>query len=99
MGLFNYRDHGRLWRVYGRSVMRYGSIKKFINAARTEWAYRRRVADVRSSPYILFLEPLYYCNLDCPLCDRQIFPDARSGSEAGKLSLELYDRILEEVGD
>ncbi len=64
----------------------------------TEYAYRRRIVDVRSAPYILFLEPLYYCNLDCPLCDRQVFPQARV-KDAGKLTLELYDRILDEVGD
>jgi MoaA/NifB/PqqE/SkfB family radical SAM enzyme len=76
------------------------TVRKGINALRTEWAYRRRLVDVRSYPYILFLEPLYYCNLDCPLCDRQVFPDARKGKEAaGKLSLELFDRLLDEAGD
>jgi MoaA/NifB/PqqE/SkfB family radical SAM enzyme len=54
---------------------------------------------VKSMPFILFLEPLYYCNLDCPLCDRQIFPDVRHGKEAGKLSMELFDRLLDEAGD
>jgi MoaA/NifB/PqqE/SkfB family radical SAM enzyme len=49
-------------------------------------------------PYVLFLEPLYYCNLDCPLCDRQVFPDARK-NDAGKLSMELFDRLLDEAGD
>jgi MoaA/NifB/PqqE/SkfB family radical SAM enzyme len=98
MSLLNYRNYGRLWRVYGRSTVRYGSVKKVWNALRTEMAYRTRVTDVRSKPFILFLEPLYYCNLDCPLCDRQAFPDART-NDAGRLSIELYDRILEEVGD
>ena len=32
--------------------------------------HRRRLSVVNSAPYILFLEPLYYCNLDCPLCDK-----------------------------
>jgi MoaA/NifB/PqqE/SkfB family radical SAM enzyme len=50
-------------------------------------------------PYILFLEPLYYCNLECPLCDRQVFPDVRKGREAGKLSMELFSRLLDEAGD
>jgi len=99
MRILNYRNPGRLWRVYGRSVLRYGSPKKFLNAIRTELAYRRRADYVRSMPYVLFLEPLYYCNLDCPLCDRQIFPDARHGADAGKLSMELYDGLLEEAGD
>jgi organic radical activating enzyme len=98
MSLLNYRNYGRLWRVYGRSTLRYGSVRKVWNAMRTEMAYRLRTADVRSAPFILFLEPLYYCNLDCPLCDRQAFPHART-NDAGRLSPELYDRILEEVGD
>jgi sulfatase maturation enzyme AslB (radical SAM superfamily) len=98
MNLLNYRNYGRLWRVYGRSTLRYGSVRKISNAIQTEMAYRLRKSDVRSAPYILFLEPLYYCNLDCPLCDRQAFPDARK-NDAGRLSIELYDRILEEVGD
>ncbi|MGD0137562.1 MAG: radical SAM protein [Tepidisphaeraceae bacterium] len=98
MGLMNYQNYGRLWRVYGLSLLRYSSVRKIVNAIRTEYAYRRRITDVRSAPFILFLEPLYYCNLDCPLCDRQVFPLARRG-DAGKLSIELYDRILDEVGD
>src|ERR1700691_355727 len=100
MKLLNYRNPGRVWRVYGRSVLRYGSPRKFLNAMRTELAYRRRADYVQSMPFILFLEPLYYCNLDCPLCDRQIFPDARTPPrEAGRLSPEKFDQILDEVGD
>jgi MoaA/NifB/PqqE/SkfB family radical SAM enzyme len=98
MNLLHYRNYGRLWRVYVKSVIRYGSPRKVINACRTELAYRRRTSDVKSSPFILFLEPLYYCNLVCPLCDRQVFPNARV-NDAGRLSLELFDRILQEVGD
>jgi MoaA/NifB/PqqE/SkfB family radical SAM enzyme len=94
----NFRNRDRLWRVYGASVLRYGTPKKIANAVRTELAYRRRVVDVRSAPYLLLLEPLYYCNLECPLCDRQVFAQARK-DDAGKLSLALYDRLLEEIGD
>lgn len=101
MSLLNYRNPGdnmRLWRVYANSVFRYGTTKKIINALRTEAAYRRRDVFVGSRPYILFVEPLYYCNLECPLCDRQVFADARLG-DAGKLSLQIYDRVLAELGD
>ena len=83
--------------MYVRSVLNYSTPKKILNALRTEVSYRLRSPVVKSLPYILFLEPLYYCNLDCPLCDRQVYPTARN-SDAGKLSLELYDRILDEVG-
>lgn len=101
MSLIKYTNRGqntRLWQVYLKSVVKYGTLRKIVNAVRTEIAYRRREVIVRSSPYILFLEPLYYCNLACPLCDREVFKAARK-DDAGKLSLELYDRILSEVGD
>ena len=97
--VLNYENYGRLWRVYGRSVLKYGSAKKFANAVRTELAYRRRQVDVRTYPFVMFLEPLYYCNLDCPLCPRQNFPNARKGRSAGRLSMDLFDRTLDEVGD
>ncbi len=51
-----------------------------------------------SAPYILNIEPLYYCNLDCPLCDRQIFPLARK-QDAGRLPRKIIDKIFQEVGD
>jgi pyruvate-formate lyase-activating enzyme len=98
MNLFYYQNYGRLWRVYIRSFFRYATGRKTINALRTELAYRRRNPRPSSLPYILFLEPLYYCNLDCPLCDRQIFPDARK-NDAGKMSLEFFDRLLDDIGD
>lgn len=98
MALLNFRNYDRLWQVYAASVLRYGTPKKLLNALRTELAYRQRAADVRSAPYVLLLEPLYYCNLECPLCDRQVFPQARA-NDAGKLNLELYDRLLDEIGD
>jgi MoaA/NifB/PqqE/SkfB family radical SAM enzyme len=97
--MLHYKNRGRLLPVYGRSILVYSTPKKLMNALRTELAYRRRIADVQSMPYLINVEPLYYCNLECPLCDRQIFPFARQGKEAGKLSLELWDRILDEVGD
>lgn len=97
--MLHYKNRGRLLRVYGRSVLSYSTPKKIINALRTELAYRWRITDVQSMPYVINVEPLYYCNLECPLCDRQVFPFARKGNDAGKLSLELWDRILDEVGD
>lgn len=99
--LLNYTNAGqnsRLLHMYARSVLQYGSVKKVVNALRTEIGYRRRDVVMKSKPYILFLEPLYYCNLDCPLCDRQVFPLARK-NDAGKLALDLFDRILDEIGD
>lgn len=99
--MLNYKTHGnyrRLWRIYGRSVFRYATPKKLWNALRTEMAYRQRTIDVCTAPYVLFLEPLYHCNLRCPLCPREIFPGARK-NDVRRLSLELFDRVLDELGD
>jgi MoaA/NifB/PqqE/SkfB family radical SAM enzyme len=96
--LLNYDNYGRLWRVYGKSVLRYGTPRKIVNALRTEWAYRRRTVDVKTHPYILFIEPIYYCNLRCPLCPREKSPDARSDDKS-RLPLDLLDRIFDEIGD
>src|SRR4051812_27261825 len=98
MRLFNYINHGRLWKVYGKSVLRYGTSKKIWNALRTEWAYRRRAIDVKTPPYILFIEPIYYCNLRCPLCPREKHPDARSDDKS-RLPLDLLEKIFDEIGD
>ena len=99
--MLNYTNEGqnsRLRTMYMRSVLEYGTPRKIINALRTELAYRLRSPIVRSRPYILFLEPLYFCNLDCPLCDRNVFPQDRRGN-AGKLAMDLYRRVLDEIGD
>lgn len=96
--VLNYNNPGRLQPVYLRSLLNYSTPKKIINALQTEYAYRRRLADVQSAPYVLFLEPLYYCNLKCPLCERQNSADLRSQGDR-TLALDLYDRVLEEVGD
>jgi MoaA/NifB/PqqE/SkfB family radical SAM enzyme len=98
MSLFNYINHGRLWRVYGKSVVRYGTVRKIWNALRTEWAYRMRKIDVKTPPYILFIEPIYYCNLHCPLCPREKHPEARSDDKS-RLPLDLLEKIFDEIGD
>lgn len=100
--MINYRNYGRLWRVYGQSLVRYGTPRKFKNALATEYAYRRRRAHVGTTPYLLFVEPLYYCNLSCPLCQRQSYGDSEGKArerDAGKLSLKTFDRVLDEIGD
>jgi MoaA/NifB/PqqE/SkfB family radical SAM enzyme len=97
--LWNYINRGRLWSVYARSVLKYGTPRKMLNALRTEWAYRRKKINVRTHPYVLFIEPLYYCNLHCPLCPRELEPLARQGREqAGRLPLDLIDDIFKELG-
>ena len=77
MSLVNYRNYGRLWCVYGRSLVKYSTPKKIVNAMKTEYAYRRRISDVRSAPFILFFEPLYHCNLQLPTLGLAAFPQCQ----------------------
>jgi MoaA/NifB/PqqE/SkfB family radical SAM enzyme len=93
--MFNYDSTFRLARLYGRAFVRGFTVRRFANAVRTEWAFRRRHIDVQSKPYILFIEPLYYCNLRCPLCPRQV-PDF--GGQRGKLETDLIHKIFDELG-
>src|SRR5665213_2675833 len=91
--------YGRFLRVDVKSILRYSTPRKFFNALRTEWLFRRHVSDVTVRPYVMVVEPLYYCNLSCPLCARETAPQARIGKEAaGKLPLDLFDQILDEIG-
>ena len=96
--MINYQNYGRLWRVYVLSIFRYGTPKKLWNSVRTEYAYRKRHINVTTPPYVLAVEPLYYCNLSCPLCQRQTLGETRK-KDAGKLPLAVYDKILDEIGD
>jgi radical SAM protein with 4Fe4S-binding SPASM domain len=93
--MIHYRSAHRLLRLYGRAFLRGFTVRRFMNALRTEWAYRRRRLDVRSMPYVLFIEPLYYCNLECPLCPRQM---PAFHSHKGKLEIDLIRRTFSEVG-
>lgn len=95
--MLNFSNPARLWRVYGRSVFNYGTPRKLWNAIRTEMAYRLRNTNVPSRPYLLFVEPNYTCNLSCPLCQRQAYAEART--DRAKLSLENFDRLLDQLGD
>ena len=93
--MFKYDSTFRLLRLYGPAAVRGFTARRALNALRTEWAYRRRQIDVRSKPYILFIEPLYYCNLKCPLCPRQT-PDFKG--QKGKLELDLITQVFDELG-
>jgi MoaA/NifB/PqqE/SkfB family radical SAM enzyme len=93
--MFNYRSAHRLIRLYGRAAVRGFTLRRVVNALRTEWAYRRRAISMQSLPYVLFIEPLYYCNLFCPLCPRQM-PAFHSHKD--KIELRLIRQVFDELG-
>ena len=59
-----YTRHNR----HAWSVMRHGTPRKWVNLALAEIERKLRREQVRSRPYILFIDPCNYCNLRCPLC-------------------------------
>ncbi len=55
----------------------------------------RRIV-LRSRPTKLIIEPTNVCNLRCPAC---FTGDGQVGRVRGGLSMELYERLLDELGD
>ncbi len=47
---------------------KYNTVKKMINMARTVWEKKLGRTEVKSKPFIMFLEVNNICNLHCPFC-------------------------------
>jgi MoaA/NifB/PqqE/SkfB family radical SAM enzyme len=56
-----------------RLLARYGSTRKFANAARAELAFRRRDVIVDSLPYLFRAEPTTSCSVRCPYCSSALY--------------------------
>jgi MoaA/NifB/PqqE/SkfB family radical SAM enzyme len=53
---------------HARSVLQHGNPRKWWNLALVEYERMARKVEVKSRPYILFLDPCNHCDLRCPLC-------------------------------
>ncbi len=51
-----------------RSVLQHGTPKKWANLLKVEYERKLRRVSVKSHPYLIFLDPCNYCDLQCPLC-------------------------------
>jgi organic radical activating enzyme len=67
------------------------------NLLRCELEKRRRVAEVRSFPYVAVLDVTNLCNLRCPYCPTGSRRNAGRGVRT--MDLSVVDRLLEEFGD
>jgi len=72
------------------------SLKKLVNLILVRIQLKLRVSYVIGYPHFILIEPTNICNLRCPLC-----PTGRGekGRSKGKMSLDKFKRIIDEIGD
>lgn len=75
-----------------RSVLQHGTPRKWANLAQVEWERKLQRIEVKSHPYLLFLDPCNYCNLRCPLCPTGLND---LGREQTMLSLEHFKKYFD----
>lgn len=75
-----------------RSVIQHGTPHKWANLVRAEAERLLHRVDVKSSPYLLILDPCNYCNLRCPLCPTGM---ENLGRTQSMLSLECFKRYFD----
>ena len=82
---------------YGiRLLRREASLKRAMNRIMIERAFKARTEVVRGYPIYAYIDVCNICNLKCPLC-----PTGQGRNERlkGKMSLEDFKRIIDEIGD
>jgi len=70
--------------------------KRLANCYRNRWEMRYQRTEVRSYPLKLTVEPINVCNLRCPAC---FTGDGQTSRPRKGMPLEVYRRLLEEMGD
>jgi len=79
---------------WGRTARR--TPKRLCNLYRNRWEHWRGHTSLRSYPIKLIVEPTNVCNLQCPYC---FTGDGQTGRERSTMSLALYQKMLDELGD
>jgi pyruvate-formate lyase-activating enzyme len=70
--------------------------KRLANLYLNRWEHWRVRKELRSYPIKLIVEPTNVCNLHCPCC---FTGDGQVGRERSAMTLDLYRRLLDELGD
>jgi len=70
--------------------------KAYFNFLRSLEERSKNAKIVRSRPYLLYLDPVSYCNLECPFCETG---KRRGSREAAKLPLDNFKKVIDELGD
>lgn len=69
--------------------------RRLANLWRARWEHRELRTELRSLPIKLILEATNICNLSCPAC---FTGDGQVGRARSHMSLELYHKLLDELG-
>ncbi len=77
---------------HARAVIEHGTPRKWANLARVELERKLRRVEVRSRPYLLFLDPCNYCNLRCPLCPTGM---QKLGRKQSMMPFDAFKRYLD----
>lgn len=77
---------------HAQSVINHGTPLKWWNLARVEIERKLRRVELKSSPYLLIIDPCNYCNLRCPLCPTG---SNKLGREQGMMSLDCFKRYFD----
>jgi len=79
-----------------RSATKHGTALKWANLLRAELEQKARRIEVKSLPYLMFIDPCNCCDLRCPLCPTGI---GTLGRPQAFLSLEHFKQYFDPLAD
>lgn len=89
----------KIARRYLYALVHHGSIRKYWNFARVEWARWRGHTTVKGFPYVLKIESTNICNLECPFCldrDRKSF-EQEGMRGFGRMKADAFKEIIDQL--
>ena len=89
----------KIARRYLYALIHHGTMKKYWNFLRVEFARWRGHTVVKGYPYVLKIESTNICNLECPFClDRDRSSFDQDGSRGfGRMKADSFKKILDQM--
>jgi len=89
----------KIARRYLYALIHHGSIRKYWNFMRVEWARWRGHTTVKGFPYVLKIESTNICNLECPFClDRDRSSFNQEGMRGfGRMKADAFKEIIDQL--
>lgn len=89
----------KIARRYGYAFLHHGSLKKYWNFLKVEWARMRGAEVVNGYPYVLKIESTNICNLECPFCldrDRSVF-QGEGMRGFGRMKAPFFKQVVDQL--